>query len=146
MAAIIDTTAPIHAPVEEPFPSVVPSRSPGSTTRVDPGERVAMFLAPEGAPAQLLWRRIITTAVVGVLLWLVVSTAMTVGAWASGTSAAVAAPSDAPAVHVVEPGDTVWSIARQYRPEGDIRPFVDTIVALNGGSELLVGQRVRLTP
>jgi len=49
------------------------------------------------------------------------------------------------AVYVVQPGDTVWSIAHDLDPAGDPRAIVDRIVALNGGAALQPGQRLRLT-
>ncbi len=45
---------------------------------------------------------------------------------------------------VVEPGDTVWSIAAALAPGDDPRPVVDALVAANGGSALQVGQRLVL--
>jgi len=51
------------------------------------------------------------------------------------------------AVYVVQPGDTIWSIARQLAPTaGDVRPLVDRIVELNGSAALTTGQRLRLQP
>ena len=46
--------------------------------------------------------------------------------------------------YVVEPGDTVWSIAEALAPGADPRPLVDAIVDANGGARLDVGQRLVL--
>lgn len=47
---------------------------------------------------------------------------------------------------VVEPGDTVWTIADALAPGADPRPVVDAIVAANDDSAALVaGQRLLLT-
>jgi hypothetical protein len=46
---------------------------------------------------------------------------------------------------VVQPGDTVWSIAQELAAGGDVRPLVDAIVAANGGAELAVGQRLTVS-
>ena len=46
----------------------------------------------------------------------------------------------APAVYVVQPGDTLWSIARQLRPSGDIRPLVDALADRAGSGPLVAGQ------
>jgi Tfp pilus assembly protein FimV len=46
--------------------------------------------------------------------------------------------------YVVEPGDTVWSIAESLAPDADPRPFVDEIVEANGSARLDVGQRLVL--
>jgi Tfp pilus assembly protein FimV len=49
------------------------------------------------------------------------------------------------ATYVVQPGDTVWSIAAQLAPGADVRGMVDRLVGLNGGAALEVGQRLRLS-
>jgi hypothetical protein len=49
-----------------------------------------------------------------------------------------------PAIHVVQPGETLWSIAGALRPSGDVRGLVRTLARLNGGSSLQVGQRLVL--
>ena len=44
----------------------------------------------------------------------------------------------------VQPGDSIWTIARSVQPHGDIRPLVQAIVdshgsaAVEGGETLLV--------
>ena len=50
-----------------------------------------------------------------------------------------------PSVHVVQPGETLWSVARSLQPEGDVRPLVRALIAANGGPEVDVGDRVVLT-
>jgi LysM repeat protein len=46
-------------------------------------------------------------------------------------------------VYVVQPGDTLWSIASSLT-DGDIRSFVDELVDLNGAASVDVGQRLVL--
>jgi Tfp pilus assembly protein FimV len=46
---------------------------------------------------------------------------------------------------VVQPGDTVWSIASELAGGTDVRPVVDAIVAANGGADLVAGQRLAVT-
>lgn len=58
---------------------------------------------------------------------------------------ASATPVPAGAIYVVQPGDTVWSIARALAPGGDIRATVDRLAGLNGGAALEVGQHLRLS-
>lgn len=48
------------------------------------------------------------------------------------------------AAHVVEPGDTLWSIARELQPEGDVRALVDTLADGRDGRPLQVGERIEL--
>ncbi len=45
---------------------------------------------------------------------------------------------------IVKPGDTLWSIARQLQPAGDIRPLVDRIAKINNGHSLIAGQALLL--
>lgn len=49
-------------------------------------------------------------------------------------------------VHVVQPGDTLWAIARRLQPTGDVRPLVARLSRANGGARLVPGQRVVLPP
>lgn len=64
-----------------------------------------------------------------------------VGATAAPAPGGVAPVADAEVV-VVQPGDTLWSIARRLDPGGDVRPLVDRLVAANGGTALQPGQQL----
>ena len=57
--------------------------------------------------------------------------------------AAPAAAAGGTRVYVVQPGDTLWSIARQLHPQDDPRPVVDQLASQVNGS-LQVGQRLVL--
>ncbi len=46
--------------------------------------------------------------------------------------------------YVVQPGDTLWSIATEIAPERDPRAVVDALREANGGPELEVGDRLIL--
>jgi hypothetical protein len=46
--------------------------------------------------------------------------------------------------YVVQPGDTLWSIATQIAPDDDPRAVVDALRAANGGPDLEVGARLTL--
>jgi predicted Zn-dependent protease len=45
---------------------------------------------------------------------------------------------------LVQPGQTLWTIARGLQPSGDVRPLVDELAALNGGATLEAGQNLVL--
>ncbi len=45
---------------------------------------------------------------------------------------------------LVQPGETLWDIARDLQPTGDLRPVVDELAALNGGATLEAGQTLVL--
>jgi len=47
-------------------------------------------------------------------------------------------------IHLVQPGDTLWSLVRGAHPEGDIRPTVARLQAEHGPGPLVPGERVRL--
>jgi hypothetical protein len=47
-------------------------------------------------------------------------------------------------LYVVQPGDTLWSIARQLHPQDDPRPVVDRLASQLHGGSLQVGQRLVL--
>ena len=44
----------------------------------------------------------------------------------------------------VQPGDTLWSIARRLQPNGDLRPLVARIAKMNNGHSLTAGQALFL--
>ena len=46
--------------------------------------------------------------------------------------------------YVVQPGDTLWGIARSLQPTGDVRPLVDELSRRVGGAGLQPGQRFSL--
>ena len=59
-------------------------------------------------------------------------------------SAAVSLPAQAQTRVVVQPGDTLWSIASAHHGDISITRYVDTLVDLNGGPTIQVGQEVLL--
>lgn len=61
------------------------------------------------------------------------------GASVSQPAAAAAVPASTVVVH---PGDTLWSIARDLQPRGDIRPLVDRLVAAHGSTSIAPGDRI----
>jgi len=60
---------------------------------------------------------------------------------APGPSASGAASASTATTKVtVQAGDSLWSIARRLQPQGEVRPLVDQMVALNGTAPLQAGQ------
>lgn len=48
------------------------------------------------------------------------------------------------APYVVQPGDTLWSIAGDFRGTRSLSGYVDDLVQANGGPDIEVGQRLQL--
>jgi Tfp pilus assembly protein FimV len=46
--------------------------------------------------------------------------------------------------YVVQPGDTLWNVARGLNPRGDLRATVDRLAAAHRGAELQAGERIAL--
>jgi Tfp pilus assembly protein FimV len=128
-----------------------------------PSRPVLVVLPPVARPGARIYRRR-RLAVLAAALSVVLVAALALSlAGRSASSAVTTEPADAvvvrhPAaygasgqsvpprsVYVVQPGDTIWSIARELDPSGDTRAMVDRIEALNGGAALEPGQRLRLT-
>ena len=55
-----------------------------------------------------------------------------------------AAALDPATIHIVQPGDTYWSIASSLDTDGDITGTVDALSAANRGRALQVGDRLAL--
>lgn len=126
-------------------PTTVPP-GPGSprrpSLRVFEGGR-----APERLAQQALYRRrrlvALALAVVVVVAALLLANAVLARTAGDGTPHPVAGTSS-PAVRIVQPGDTLWSIARGLEPDADVRLVVDRLVHLNGRAPITVGQRLQL--
>jgi nucleoid-associated protein YgaU len=97
---------------------------------------------PAPTAATFRRRRLVAAALAVLVLVSVVNLALQLTA---GEPAAVDAARPVAELRVVvEPGDTVWSIARSLAGDGDIRPVVDAIVEANGGAGLVAGDRLEL--
>jgi hypothetical protein len=72
----------------------------------------------------------------------------TASAWLGDGSLAAPGPRPAAAsagsVYVVQPGDTLWTLARRAQPSGDLRPLVGRLAAAQDGRPLQAGQRLVL--
>lgn len=128
-----------------PQPTTVPP-GPGAPRR--PALRVFEGgRAPERLAVQARYRRR-RLAAVAFLTMLVVAALFVANAvlatTAGGATSGSLTEASAPAVRVVQPGDTLWSIARGLDPDGDVRLVVDRLVDLNGRAPLTVGQRLQL--
>ena len=115
-------------------PSAVVYRASRPTSSAQPSRRTYL-------------RRRVLAAIVLTVLVLTVWAALRV----LGSATAFSAPERSPAVaptagqaHVVQPGETLWSIARRLDPGGDPRPVVDRLAAAHGGSQIVAGEVIVL--
>lgn len=144
--------------------------TPGATRGTNPGTipgitATALHFAPTAPPASFdpyatsgaagrplaasaYMRRQIGAAALlvlaGYMLWLA---AGMFGNWFVTTADASTDTSPAPALtYVVEPGDTLWSIASTIDVDRDIRDVVASLVEENGGAGISPGQVLNLRP
>ena len=142
---------PAAAPAVVRVPSVVPSAAP-----------VARRTAPVARPTAATYRR--RRLVAGALALAVLLAVLLGAGWAVGTltssssgdagAATTATIAGAQPVsrhtYVVQPGDTLWSIARKIQAPAsaergdDLRPVVDALAAQRNGRPLEVGETIVL--
>jgi Tfp pilus assembly protein FimV len=70
--------------------------------------------------------------------------ALLIGGEVASAEQAPTAQSQAVFTVIVRTGDTVWSIARQHQPDGDIRPLVREIIQRNGSAAIRAGDALYL--
>lgn len=85
--------------------------------------------------------------VVLVVLMITLAMAWSIAGWVAGPGSGVdpvgaGTTPEAQTIVVVQPGDTLWSIAGELDPDGDLRATVDRLADRNGGPSLTVGQRL----
>lgn len=117
-----------------------PSAAPGSTPSGPAGGRPRLHLAVARRRRRL---GVVLALVVILLAVAAVVPALAGLAGGAGTPPGATGPSSAP-VHVVQPGDTLWSIAGAHAPERDVRLVVDELVELNGRAPIVPGERLLL--
>ena len=89
---------------------------------------------PVRRPRPAYWRRR--------LAFLAITTTLVLGARSVGGESSPQPISETS--HIVQRGDTLWSIARELQPEGDVRPLVDRLSDVRQGRPLQVGERIPL--
>lgn len=65
-------------------------------------------------------------------------------AGSGGVPASAAVSQPARSTIIAQPGETLWTIAQEYRGEVSLVRYVDKLVALNGGATIHVGQAIVL--
>ena len=138
------------------MPAHVRSRpaAPGREARRRPGGSTPNHPTPNYSTPNYTVRRTLVAAVaLAVLVAAAVAAVQTAGALvdlggrpaaASEVTTTAAAGELVRSIHVAVAGDSLWSIADLYRgPVGRDR-YVDALISLNGGTDVLVGQAIRL--
>lgn len=139
------------AAVLAPIPSVRPvGPSPRPAGASGPAGRPQLRLIPGGQSAAaraatFRRRRIVAALLLVTVLVVAVQLAQVAAGWAGGLAGPGSAPIEGPTTVVeARPGDTLWTLARQVHPAGDIRPVVDAMQADRGSTDVQVGDRVRV--
>lgn len=117
----IATLAPHHSPTPSPL-----TRSPLKPSSV------ASTQAPASSAGRWVWAWLAVVAVAASAVLASMSPLPAPGAPASMD------------VHVVEPGETMWSIASAVAPAGEAAGYVERLVATNGSAVVAPGQAILL--
>ncbi len=137
MAAVMITeTSPAHPGHRE---GVRPERTHLRLVATAPSPGVRRPVAPRVSRATFRRRRLV--ALLGVVA--VVFMVGRAGAALGGES--LATPGRAPSVtrYVVQPGDTLWSVAHRLSPQSDPREVIDTLTRVRGNGPLMPGEELR---
>jgi hypothetical protein len=90
-------------------------------------------------------RRLVAALVVLTALVVAVQLLQLLGGVAADLSAPASQPIEGPTVAVeAAPGDTLWSLAREVHPTGDVRPVVEAMVADRGSAAVAAGEQVEV--
>ena len=90
--------------------------------------------------AVLRRRRLAVLVVAGVLL----AVALGIGSLVLSRPATAGSLPSGRQTHVVQPGETYWSIAADLPHSGDLRVAVDELIDANGARPLFAGDRIEL--
>lgn len=125
--------------------------------RAESPVRLRAAVAPVGIERMVMVAIVVAAVVVFGALALVRTSqgSATAGSWAGvdaaasssvagsgsvGVAAVVSAPGDV--LYIAKPGDSLWSIAEAFAPDSDPRPVVATLIEVNGGASLQIGQQI----
>jgi LysM repeat protein len=125
------------------------SRRGGTGVTAPAGDRSVPRWLPDRATRLRRRRLAVLLGFVVAVVGLVVGVRVLASLSAVPTSPAPApldggAPPVAGRTYVVQPGDTLWSIARTIAPDRDPRPVVDALRKANGGPNLQVGGQLTI--
>jgi hypothetical protein len=145
----------IQVPQLDPdfLPERAPERGPVEAPRTRPGTRPRTHSRPGPAPlrralpdraTRVRRRRLVALALAAIVVFAGVTAGRLVWSAAVSDSPAEAIGSEpiTGEVYVVQPGDTLWTIAQRLAPGEDPRPIVEALRERNGDVELTPGDRL----
>ena len=111
-----------------------------------PAGRVRPGTAPATRPNYVLRRTIALFLAIAVAVLLATAVSgLLAGLGGDPASASGAQPAAVAEYHVVQPGESLWTIAMEHHGDVPVDRFVDKLISLNGGGTLIqVGQAVWL--
>jgi LysM repeat protein len=119
--------------------------------RHPPPAQVLQFPTPRTAvnrPTEATYRRrrsvVGITLAVFVALGVVAAHDVLAGSGGVPASAAASQPALAQETVVAQPGDSLWSIASEHHGAANLRDYLDTLVDINGGPTIQLGQTIVL--
>ena len=122
-----------------------------TTPRGHLGYRAEPTVRPRPRPSTATYRRR-RVAAVGLALVIVLVAAQAGGALGDSplavserrpaSSSASSSSASAPVHYIVEPGDSLWSIAEELAPGEDPRPVVDALAEARGDAPLIPGETI----
>lgn len=117
-----------------------------SSRSADKARRVSQRVSQRVSRHTYTRRRIVAALALTVLVLVAWAALRVVGAAIPLAAGEPSTPmvSIAASTYVVQPGETLWSIARHLDPDGDPRPVVDRLAAANGGTQLRAGEVIVL--
>ncbi|MGH9090951.1 MAG: LysM peptidoglycan-binding domain-containing protein [Acidimicrobiales bacterium] len=131
----------VEPPAEEPVAEVVPW---GPVTQVvqEPRTGTVVTVRRRARVARQIRRRraVAGLLVAGALSLLALPVSALAGRPATATPTAAAAHGGV--AYVVQPGDTLWSIASRYEQGGDTRALVRELAAETGSTAAVPGERI----
>jgi LysM domain len=124
---------------------------PVDLVSVEPGHPRSLRRALPDRPTRIRRRRLVALLIAVALVGAIATAGRAVLDAAVTVEPSSPQPVDMPArprsigqTYVVQPGDTLWSIAAAIAPDSDPRPVVDALREQNGGPDLQVGERLTI--